>query len=146
MAIRSSVGNMKLNPFVLVAGTVGVPLLVNTIGRGIFTQDPAAANADVEFRRISRNFAIYNAVVAAGLAYATTRVKDERLQSAALGGAIGTALIAGTLGTALLTAPSQEELAKQRQENAQKALLPALLAAQQQSQPAWVSNLIGYRG
>lgn len=150
MSLRSRVASraagIRINPFVLVAGAIGIPLIANTLGRGILTPDQTAPNADAEFRRLTRNFAIYNALVAAGLGYATSRVGDERLQSAALGGAIGTAIIAGTLGTALVTQPSQEELERARREQAAnnaKALVAAGTSPSAAA-PAWMANLVGF--
>ena len=135
-----SMGSIRLNPFVLVAGTIGLPLLANAIGRGVIQQDPAATDAGKEARRLDRNFALFNTAAAAGLGYLAARSTDERVQSAALGGAIGTAIVAGTLATSLFSTPSQEELAARRQN---PALLPL---ASNLVQPApWASNRAGYR-
>ena len=138
-----TMGSVRLNPFILVAGTIALPLVANAIGRGVFSEDPAAADADKESRRLQRNFALFNTAVAAGLGYAAARSEDERVQSAALGGAIGTAIVAGTLTTSLLSTPSQEELAERRRRAAGNQLAAAnQLAASNLIRPAWTSNLI----
>lgn len=103
--------NLNVNPLALLAGTAAAPLVANAIGRTFITTRGVESQeqANAELRRLLRNFAIFNAVVAAGLGYGAARGGfSEQWRSAALGGAVGTGLIATLLGAALLTGPSPE--------------------------------------
>ena len=131
--------NINVNPVTLIAGTIGVPILTNAIGRTFITPKEgvaSSAEANAEFRRLARNFAIFNTLAAGGFAYATARAPlSERWQNAALGGAIGTGLLATLLWGALLTAPSAAEAAQP------PVQLPGGGIAA--GRPGWVSNIIG---
>lgn len=104
---------INVNPVALIAGTIGAPIAFGAIGRSfITTKEKIAteAEADSELRRLLRNLAIYNGVVALGLGYAGSRKGiSEGWRSAAIGGAIGTGLIAALLGASLVTGPAKVE-------------------------------------
>lgn len=134
---------INVNPLALIAGTVGVPVAANALGRSFITPKEGITNqneANAELRRMMRNFAIFNGVVAAGLGLATARAElSAPWRSAALGGAISTGLVAALLGGALVTGPSPEERAPQ-----QPPILPTGGSGAQVPTLSWVSNLIGY--
>jgi hypothetical protein len=101
---------MEVNPVTLIAGLIAVPVVGNAIGRTFIQpkenlQTEQEANA--ELRRLMKNFAIFNGLMAAGLGYLAARGDvGERWQGAALGGAIGTGLLATMMAGALVTGPS----------------------------------------
>ena len=134
--------SVTVNPATLIAGTLGAPILGNALGRMFITPKANIATeteADAELRRLIRNFAIYNGVVAVGLGYASSRVKSEGWRSAAIGGSIGTGLTAALLAAALLTGPAVEpKPAPQIGPNTGYGYGPARPAS-------WTSSVIGYR-
>lgn len=100
-----------VNPLALALGTATIPIAANALGRAFIAPKAgplSQVEANAEFRRIARNFAVFNALAAAGLGYAASRVKDTGgwQTGALLGGAVGTGLVAVVLGGALLTGPS----------------------------------------
>lgn len=95
---------MNVNPIPLIAGIAGVPVLAGLIARPLITLGQPAAVPDN--MAILRNAAILNAVLTGGLGFAATRSRNADVRSAALGGAIGTGLVAALLAAALLSARS----------------------------------------
>ena len=137
---------LTVDPVTLMAGAIGLPLLANVVGRTfIAPKDKIAteAEANEEFRRLARNFAIFNALAAAGLGYATAKAPiDAKWKSATLGGAMGTGMLAAMLGGALLTGPSADD---------KPAQVPVAAPPPVQVLPAgayipagWVSSILGY--
>ena len=96
---------VQVNPFVLVAGALAAPVVIATLGRVLFSPDPKVADQEAEARSAIGKFALLGLAGTAGLIYAQGRVQNDSAKSAALGGAIGTALMAGTLGAALAFSP-----------------------------------------
>ena len=105
----------NVNPIALLAGTAAIPLAANALGRAFITPKEGITNqneANAELRRMFRNFAVFNALAAAGLGYAASRVKNDApgwQTGALLGGAVGTGLVAAILGGALLIGPASED-------------------------------------
>ena len=140
---------MQVNPLTLIVGIIGAPALGNTIGRAFITPKEniqGTAERDAEFRRLARNYAIYNGILAAGLGYAATRKGlSENWRSASLGGAISTGILATTLAAALVMGPTVEEPAKAGPGPGTGRLLLS------PAKPVWVSTFIpmpahaGYR-
>ena len=132
---------IAVDPLALIAGTAGVPLVANAIGRAFITPGPIAsqADADAALKRLVRNFGIFNLLLAGGLGYAATQGSlEERTRSAALGGAVGTGILGTLLLAALMTAPKPEE-----QGAPVRAQLPAGVA-QPRNVAARTSNLVGF--
>ena len=96
---------VQVNPFVLVAGALAAPVAIATLGRVLFSPDPKAPDPEEAARSAIARFALLGLAGTAGLIYAQGRVENDSAKSAALGGAIGTALMAGTLGAALAFSP-----------------------------------------
>ena len=130
---------INVNPLTLIAGTIGIPIAANALGRTFITPKEPLLNqneANAELRKMMRNFAIFNGLVAAGLGFATAKADlDSNWKSAALGGAISTGLVAALLGGALVTGPAPAEPPRQ---------LPTGGGVTQAPTLSWVSNLIGY--
>ena len=133
---------INVNPLTLIAGTVGIPIATNALGRTFITPKEPILNqneANAELRKMMRNFAIFNGLVAAGLGLATAKADlDSNWKSVALGGAISTGLVAALLGGALVTGPSPAEEARQ------PPRFPVGGGVTQAPTLSWVSNLIGY--
>ena len=134
---------LTVNPVFLIAGTVGAPIVANAVGRTFITarQPATEAEGNAELRRLMGNFALYNGLLAAILGYVAAKAPlEEQWRSAALGGAIGTGLIAALLFAGLLTAPKREELAptggRDRLGFAQLGATPTT--------STWISNLVGF--
>jgi hypothetical protein len=127
---------MNLNPFVLIAGTLAAPIVMGAAGRAVLKFDEAAPNHEAELRSLITKFALLNAATAAGLGYAYKKSSTDTWKSAALGGAIGTALIAGVLGSTVLFTPAAPP--------AQQPPPPGALPAGAPAPSTWVSNLVGY--
>ena len=126
---------VQVNPFVLVAGALAAPVAIATLGRVLFSPDPKVADQEAEARSAIGKFALLGLAGTAGLIYAQGRVQNDSAKSAALGGAIGTALMAGTLGAALAFAPPKVPAAVPGV--AAEALPPSSV------RDRWVSNIIG---
>lgn len=103
---------MQVNPLTLIAGIIGTPIVGNTMGRVLMPpkdQPRTQAEADADLRRMMRNFAIFNGILATGLGYAATRKNlSENWRSVTLGGAISTGILAATLTAALVAGPQVE--------------------------------------
>lgn len=130
-----------VNPIALLAGTAGIPIVVNTIGRAVITPATVTtqAQANADLRRMIRNFAIFNFLVAGGLGYAAARVPmGDAAHGAALGGAVGTGILATMLAAALIVGPAPEQPPPPIAAQLPMGVVPPRAAA------PWVSNLVGY--
>lgn len=129
---------MDISPAPLVAGMLGVPIVGNALGRRLIAAKADIANdaeANAELRRLLRNFAIFDGLLAIGLGYAASRADvASGWRSVLLGGSIGTGLLSATLAAALLAGP--EAAAQQQPPAALPAGTPAI-------RPGWYSNIIG---
>lgn len=129
---------LEVSPVPLVAGLLGIPIVGNALGRTFITpkaEITSQAEANAELRRMVRNFALFNGLLAVGLGYATAKTDNTGWRSAALGGSIGAGLIATMLGAALVVGPEPA------QEQPPAQLLPAGGGAR--IPQGWYSNLIG---
>lgn len=126
----------NLNPILLIAGTLVAPIATAALGRTFLTIDPKAKDQEAEIRSVVGKFALLNGAVAAGLGYGASKAQTNVGRSAALGGAVGTALIAGLLGSTVVFTPKSDEL------NAQPAA-GRLLQPRSRVANGFVSNLVG---
>lgn len=128
---------MEVNPGFLIGGMVGAPIALNVLGRTFIRPKEdlrSQQEADAENRRLMRDFAIFNALLAGGLGYLAAKGNlSTNWQSGALGGAIATGLLATMLTGALITGPSVK-----------KATEPVLLPPGRVPLPqTWASPIIG---
>lgn len=123
-----------VNPFVLAAGTFAAPLVLGTLGRATISVDKTAQDKEAELRSAILKFSLLNAAAAGLLAYGSTHTSRPGLRSVALGGAIGSALVAGVLAATALLTP------KATAAPAQNGVLPAPTPTQ-----AFLSQFVGAR-
>ena len=119
---------IQVNAVPLIAGMLGAPFVANTIARSFITPKEniaTEAEADAEFKRMLRNFAIFDALLAVGLGYAAARATNvgTTARSALFGGALGAGLVATTFAAALISGPSRPEPTRTLQPLAGSALL-----------------------